>query len=229
MMGVSSASSAQARLRNTAGMHRLEAMGDAVQALRVRDEQVAARLEVPLEHRHHPLLDGLVEIDHHVAAEDEVELPAERGDLEQVQGAEVDLAGAAAARRAPARPVRRGPSRSSGAAAAAARRRPWPSDRRRPGPSPAPWSRCRRRAGGPRRGRPRAAASGSCRAPRRSSTPPTSPRGRRPGSAPAAPARARRGSRSAATRGRSGCGWWRSRRAAWSSPDRMRSAWTWAR
>ena len=54
------------------------------------DEQVAAGLEVPLEHRHHALLHGLVEVDHHVAAEDEVEAPAERRDLEQVEGAEVD-------------------------------------------------------------------------------------------------------------------------------------------
>src|SRR5437899_894670 len=46
-----------------------QAVREAVQALRVRNEQVPARRHMALEHRDDPLLDHLVEVDHHVAAE----------------------------------------------------------------------------------------------------------------------------------------------------------------
>src|SRR5689334_7069965 len=52
------------------------------------NEEVAARRQVALEHRDHALLNGAVEIDHDVAAENHVERLAELIDFEEVQIAE---------------------------------------------------------------------------------------------------------------------------------------------
>src|SRR3954469_5641624 len=49
------------------GRNPAQAVGQSVQAFGVRDEQQAARLEMPLEHRDDALLHLLVEVNHHVA------------------------------------------------------------------------------------------------------------------------------------------------------------------
>jgi hypothetical protein len=56
----------------------------------VRDEQVPAGRQVALEHRDHALLHGIVEVDHDVAAENEIEDSIEAVDRDEVQRAILD-------------------------------------------------------------------------------------------------------------------------------------------
>src|SRR5689334_23346422 len=56
----------------------------------MRDEEIAPRREVPLDHRDDALLDDLVEVDHDVAAEDDVEALVKVVDLDQIQPAVLD-------------------------------------------------------------------------------------------------------------------------------------------
>src|SRR5437870_13799180 len=56
----------------------------------MRDEQVAATRESRFERIEETLLRGAIEIDHHVAAEDEVERRSRRRRMQQVEPAELD-------------------------------------------------------------------------------------------------------------------------------------------
>ena len=150
----------------------------------MRDEQLAARLEMPFEHADHPLLDRPVEVDHDVAAEDDVEALRSRSPI----SSRLSRANVTAA-------CRRGCTRASPACA------PMPFSKCRlqhlarqavdplhlvdaaAGRSSAPWSTGRRRGCAPaplrRRRARRPSSSRSCTALRRSSTRRSRRQGRR--------------------------------------------------